>query len=461
MPMDMVAELPGKNSTFALDFAEETSWRCLLCRKSDGQQADTRVISRPVTRFIFLLFTVLLLFAARSYAGQVSLAWDAVNDTNVAGYKVYYGPQTKTYSYYIDVGQATSVTIGDLDDSATYYSVATAYDSKGTESVPSNEVSYTTPAGCSYTISPAQRTLSASGGTGTISVTTQAGCVWTANGTGWLSVTSGANGTGNGTVGYSVTANSSTSSRTIATSVAGQTFTITQDGLPSYTISASAGTGGSISPAGNVSVASGSSQTFSITPASGYSVSSVTVDGTSIGAVTSRTFTNVTGNHSIAATFVANTFTLTVSKTGTGTGTVTTSPSGSSFTAGSVVTLNASATAGSVFAGWTGACSGTSTTCQVTINSNTSVGASFTINSYTISASAGTGGSISPAGNVSVASGSSQTFSITPASGYKVSYLLVDNKVKVSATSYTFYSVASRHSLSVKFTRLNRFSTTR
>jgi hypothetical protein len=54
-----------------------------------------------------------------------------------------------------------------------------------------------------------------------------------------------------------------------------------------------------------VSVSYGSSQAFTITPATGYSVAAVTVDGTSVGAVTSYTFSNVTANHTIAATFAA------------------------------------------------------------------------------------------------------------------------------------------------------------
>ena len=57
----------------------------------------------------------------------------------------------------------------------------------------------------------------------------------------------------------------------------------------------------------------GASQTFTITPATGYQVASVTVDGTSVGAVTSYTFPNVTANHTIAATFALNTYTITPS----------------------------------------------------------------------------------------------------------------------------------------------------
>jgi hypothetical protein len=73
----------------------------------------------------------------------------------------------------------------------------------------------------------------------------------------------------------------------------------------SYTITASAGAGGTISPSGAVSVTSGSGKTFAITPNSGYLVSDVAVDGRSVGAVSSYAFTNVTSNHTITASFKA------------------------------------------------------------------------------------------------------------------------------------------------------------
>lgn len=73
------------------------------------------------------------------------------------------------------------------------------------------------------------------------------------------------------------------------------------DGI--YTITASAGANGSISPSGAVSVNEGANQTFAITPNSGYIIADVLVDGTSVGAKESYTFENVTANHTISATF--------------------------------------------------------------------------------------------------------------------------------------------------------------
>ncbi len=70
-----------------------------------------------------------------------------------------------------------------------------------------------------------------------------------------------------------------------------------------YTIKATAGTGGAISPSGNVSVRGGRDQTFTITPDQGYAVSDVKIDGESVGAVTSYSFENVRKAHTIAVSF--------------------------------------------------------------------------------------------------------------------------------------------------------------
>ena len=73
-----------------------------------------------------------------------------------------------------------------------------------------------------------------------------------------------------------------------------------------HTITATAGTGGTIAPSGDVTIKTGENRTFTITPNSGYIVSDVLVDGTSIGAVNRYTFINVTANHRIHALFVVD-----------------------------------------------------------------------------------------------------------------------------------------------------------
>ena len=75
-------------------------------------------------------------------------------------------------------------------------------------------------------------------------------------------------------------------------------------GYSYYTIKATAGAGGSISPTGSVSVREGRDQTFTITPDKGYAVSNVKIDGKSIGAVKSYTFENVRRTHTIEVIFM-------------------------------------------------------------------------------------------------------------------------------------------------------------
>lgn len=71
----------------------------------------------------------------------------------------------------------------------------------------------------------------------------------------------------------------------------------------SYTIIAGAASGGQMSPEGTVSANYGESKTFTITPNAGYAINEVVVDGSRKGAIGSYTFSNISGNHSIVASF--------------------------------------------------------------------------------------------------------------------------------------------------------------
>ena len=113
-------------------------------------------------------------------------------------------------------------------------------------------------AACTYSISPANRTLTSAGGTtGSVSVTAPTGCTWSASsGASWITITSGSNGSGNGTCGYSVTANPGTSSRTGSLTIAGQTFSITQAGIScSFSLSPASQSFTSTAGTGSVNVA--------------------------------------------------------------------------------------------------------------------------------------------------------------------------------------------------------------
>ncbi len=84
-----------------------------------------------------------------------------------------------------------------------------------------------------------------------------------------------------------------------------------------YTITASAGPGGNINPSGTITVNHGEDKTFTITPNTGYHITNVIVDGAPVGTVTTYTFNDVTANHTIAAYFAINQYTITATA-GTG-----------------------------------------------------------------------------------------------------------------------------------------------
>ncbi len=224
-----------------------------------------------------------------------------------------------------------------------------------------------------------------------------------------------------------------------------------------YTITASAGANGTIAPTGAVTVAQGANQTFTITPASGYVVDDVLVDGVSAGAVTTYTFTNVTANHTIAASFKsAPTVTYTITASAGANGTI--APTGAVTVAqGANQTFTITPASGYVVDDVLvdGVSAGAVTTYTFTnVTANHTIAASFksapTV-TYTITASAGANGTIAPTGAVTVAQGANQTFTITPASGYVVDDVLVDGVSAGAVTTYTFTNVTANHTIAASF----------
>ena len=114
---------------------------------------------------------------------------------------------------------------------------------------------------CVYTISATSASVAATGGSGSISVTAGTGCPWTAaSNVSWITVTSGASGTGNGVAQYAVGANTSAAARTGTLTVAGKTFTVTQAAATSactYSISPVSASIAAAGGAGSVTVTAG------------------------------------------------------------------------------------------------------------------------------------------------------------------------------------------------------------
>jgi len=227
------------------------------------------------------------------------------------------------------------------------------------------------------------------------------------------------------------------------------TVTITPTPGP-RTITASAGSGGSISPSGSVSVTYGGSRSFSITPSAGYHVAEVLVDGSSVGAVTSYSFTNVVADHTISASFASSSYTITASA-GSG-GSI--SPSGAvSVPHGNTQAFTISAESGyyisDVLIDGVSQGSISSYTFTNVIASHT-IAAVFATDPV-ITSSAGTGGTISPLGAVSVPYSGSQTFMIVAGDGYYLTDVLVDGISIGAITSYTFTNVVASHTIAATF----------
>lgn len=281
--------------------------------------AHSTVRRHRIAASLFAWF-LLVVFAGFAHAAEVTLEWDPNTEADLAGYKIHCGTASGHYDHHIDVGNVTQYTVTGLA-AGTYFFSATAYNTSGIESAYSNEI--TTEIGnvantCTYQISPTSAQFGPAGGTGTAQVTAPEGCAWSATATAPMTITSGLSGSGNGTVSYSVPANTNANSLTMTATVAGMIFTVTQTSS-AYTIIASAGTGGAISPAGTATVTYGARKTYTITPYSGYTVADVLVDGVSVGRVTSYTFSNITASHMIAATFAQATTSYTIiTSAGTG-----------------------------------------------------------------------------------------------------------------------------------------------
>jgi chitodextrinase len=308
-----------------------------------------------------IIFTLVLV--PRCFAAQVTLAWDKNTEPDIAGYKIHYGTDSGSYDYSVNVGNYTSCTISDLAEDTTYYFTATAYNTQNNESDFSEKITYTPGSELSPTTEPLDKIIIDNGDKSTFVTGTWhiSSCPnpygsdslyskgqgsrytfetalegnyvvalwWTEHPTSRCSgvpveiydgntlletieVNQQADGgqwnelgeysfNGIGRVAVVSEGGCSTGADAVE-------FASRDASAPSiYQLSASAGSGGSISPAGEVTVSPGSSATYMIQPNSGYHIADVKVDDDSVGAVTSYTFQNVSADHTITASFDADT----------------------------------------------------------------------------------------------------------------------------------------------------------
>jgi len=109
-------------------------------------------LSILVLTLSMVMFSLVLLGIPDVHAAEITLAWDQNSESDIAGYRVYYGQESHSYTNVVDVGNYTSCVIAELEDGETYYFAATAYNTDGFESDYSNEISNaaseTTPDDC-------------------------------------------------------------------------------------------------------------------------------------------------------------------------------------------------------------------------------------------------------------------------------------------------------------------------
>ena len=101
-------------------------------------QVETRTVVDAVTKMAALL--VFLLCSVVSQAASVSLTWDPNPETDLGGYRVYYGPASRTYTNLVNVGRTNFGRVTGLLDGKAYFFAVTAYTTNGLESDYSNEV---------------------------------------------------------------------------------------------------------------------------------------------------------------------------------------------------------------------------------------------------------------------------------------------------------------------------------
>ncbi len=220
----------------------------------------------------------------------------------------------------------------------------------------------------------------------------------------------------------------------------------------SFTIIATSGGHGSITPSGEIKVGYNSNQTFTFTPEPGYIISSIYIDGVALNSISdSYTFSNIKSNHSIHVVFIIKTYIITATATNGGN----IDPIGQvKVNHGNDQTFNITPSTGHHVADVVVDGQSMGNLTQYTfmnVTSDHNIYVTFEKDIFIIKAKAGPYGKIVPEGDVKVVYGSSQSFSFIPDAGYNIADLIIDGAPEPVNSTYTFENVNSNHTIEVKF----------
>ncbi|MGA2221273.1 MAG: S8 family serine peptidase [Verrucomicrobiia bacterium] len=145
-------------------------------------------------------------------------SWDSVNQQVTWGPFADYTPRSLDYDV-LPPADTTGVQC---------FAGTVSFDTSSCAVTGNDCISPVPPVTCAYAVSPSSATFGTIGGSGNVNVTTDGGCAWTATSrAGWLTITTGNSGTGNGTVSYSVAANTG-ATRSGTLTIAGHSVTVSQ-----------------------------------------------------------------------------------------------------------------------------------------------------------------------------------------------------------------------------------------
>ena len=219
---------------------------------------------------------------------------------------------------------------GNGNGTVQYNAAATTGGSRsGTITIGGQAFTLTQGSGCAFSIATTTASVPAGGGTGSVPVTSAAGCAWTAtSNAAWLTITSGASGSGNGTVAYSAAATTG-GPRSAALIIAGQTFTVTQGSGCSFGLAPASLTIPAAGGSSNVNVTAGAGCAWTASSATDWLTIASGANGSGEGTVRVTAAANTGVARSGTITIAGQTYTVN-------------QPGGCSFTAApTTITVNA------------------------------------------------------------------------------------------------------------------------